>query len=175
MGKGIDYGMGQVNVDRATGIRYGVIHQHDLAHWALVEFEADYGSPTCGHCGADAVEYDNEAHGDYDCGRGCSDFACEECEKVFDSSDAYGDEPISHNLDDGEYLATMDQYGDIFILKSPYYTRAGFCSPCAPGACHLSSPCDDGEKCFCFGHDWFEGDKAPYTVYRVSDDTEVTP
>ena len=174
MGKGIDYGMGQTNVDRATGIRYGVIHQNNLVHWALDNFEANYGKPSCGHCGGDAVEYDDEKHSDYE-RRGFRDYACEECERVFDSSDAYRDEPIGHNLDDGEYLATMDQYGDVFILKSPYYTRAGFCSPCAPGACHLSSPCDDGEKCFCFGHDWFEGDKAPYTVYRVSDDTEVTP
>ena len=175
MGKGIDYGMGQVNVDRATGIRYGVIHQHDLAHWALDNFEANYGKPSCGYCGGDAVEYDNELHDKYEQDRGCSDYACEGCERVFDSADAYGEEALSHDLDDGEYQATMDQYGDVFILKSPYYTRAGFCSPCAPGACHLSSPCEDGEKCYCFGHDWFEEKIAPYTVYRVSDDTAVTP
>ena len=126
MSKGIDYGMGQTNVDRATGIRYGVIHQNNLVHWALDNFEANYGKPSCGHCGGDAVEYDDEKHGEYEQDRGCSDYACEGCERVFDSADAYGEEALSHDLDDGEYQATMDQYGDVFILKSPYYTRPDF-------------------------------------------------
>src|SRR4051812_23221274 len=98
---GIDYGMGQSNIDRTTGIRFGVISAHALADWALEEFEADYGPPTCGTCGNDAQEYERDVHGEYDHGPGCADYACQTCERVFESSDAYGDEPLGHNLDDG--------------------------------------------------------------------------
>jgi len=55
---------------------------------------------------------------------------------------------------------------DIFIIKSPYYTFARFCSPCAPGAGHLRNYDPDGVKTYCFGNDWFEGE-CPYPVYRV--------
>lgn len=30
MSAGIDYGLGQTNIDLATGIRYGVIHENSL-------------------------------------------------------------------------------------------------------------------------------------------------
>ncbi len=76
----------------------------------------------------------------------------------------------------GEYKATQSgDDSDIFILKSPYYTRAQFCSPCAPGACYLTNPCEDGERAYCFGHDWFDDGKAPYPVFLVADDSEVLP
>lgn len=185
MGKGIDYGMGRTNIDPATGIRYGVIHSGALACEALEDFEADYGPPTCGKCGGDAKDVDDDDAPDFDetedgapiwkRSRGCEDYYCEDCFRVFDSSDAFGDEPIGHHLGDGEYIASIDSYGDVFITKSPFYTRAQFCSPCAPGAVHLSNPCDDGERGYCFGHDWFDGDAAPYRVFRVNDDTEVLP
>lgn len=47
-------------------------------------------------------------------------------------------------------------------------------APCAPGAGYLSNPCPDGPKTYCFGHDWFENDVAPYPVYRV-DTGELVP
>lgn len=165
---GIDYGMGTSNRDHATGIRFGVIPINDLHEWAHEHFEDDYGPPTCDQCGNEAIDYDDETHGEYEHGRGCCDYACEDCERSFGSEDAYGDEPISSTLDDGEYQATLGTDGDIFILRSPYYTHAKFCSPCAPGACHLSNPTsEDGPKAYCFGHEFFEGDQAPYTVYSV--------
>ena len=175
MSRGIDYsGPGsQANRDPETGIRYGVISRNDLVHWALDDFEPDYGDPTCGHCGGDVVDYDEDVHGEYD-HTGYADFACEHCEKVFESGECYGDEPHGWTLDDGDYQCPLDSSNDVWVFKSPYYTRAGFCSPCAPGACHLSSPCDDGERCYCLGHDWFEGGQAPYPVYRVGTG-EVVP
>lgn len=171
---GIDYGLGQANVDKSSGIRYGIISSHALNEWALDSFEADYGDPTCPSCGTAVVEYDDEAHGEYD-GRMC-DYACEECQRLYDSGECYGEEPLSHTLDDGTYHATMDTYNDIFVLKSPYYTYAQFCSPCAPGACHLENPVEPLEghpKAYCFGHDWFDGNVAPYPVYQVSDDALI--
>lgn len=118
------------------------------------------------------------------------DYACLDCARSFDSDDAWGDDgPVNgHVLDDGEYKAHQGYDDcDVFILKSPYYTRAQFCSPCAPGAAYLRSPCEDGPKAYCFAPDWFrayddnevtgeyEGEKTscPYPVWRVEDDELV--
>lgn len=176
---GIDYsGPGSgVNRDPETGIRYGVIPVHELR--APEEFVPDYGPPTCGRCGNELVEWDCEKHDEYDYAdfHGCCDFACEHCLKSIDSSDAYGDEPVSYVLDDGTYRAEIDSSGDVWVFSSPYYTRAQFCSPCAPGAGHLSSPCShpDAPKVFCLGHDFFESGVAPYPVYDVVTGWTVAP
>ena len=102
----------------------------------------------------------------------------------------YGDEPENEEDDDGydcaepiSHFYSKDGFaaecssddGDIFVTKSPFYTHAQFCSPCAPGAGYLTNPCKTGPKCYCFGHDWFEDGKAPYSVFRVDDGTFVYP
>ena len=221
--KGIDYGMGTTNIDRATGIRFGVIHSGEVCQAWADSSEADYGAASCPKCGNEAKQGDSdhadddyclackhnhgkawggqgEPHKDarcHDCHctepdwandhdrddmgyetlhHACGDYACDDCRILFDGEDAYGEEPLAWTLDDGEYQATQSGSDcDVFILRSPYYTRARFCSPCAPGACYLMNPTDDGEKAYCFGHDWFEDGKAPYPVYRVSDDTLANP
>jgi hypothetical protein len=190
--RGIDYGMGQTNIDTETGIRYGVINQNQcLQAWADSS-EGDYGKPTCPECGNEdcLVDYNAPSPEDYSMpeddfpdyldneyepSKGCCDYRCDRCKKIFESSEVYADEPLGFIFDDGEYKASSDSYGDIFILKSPYYTRATFCSPCAPGACSIDEPCEDGEKAYCFNHDWFEDNVAPYPVYRVSDNQEILP
>ncbi len=144
---GIDYGMGLTNVDRDTGIRYGVISSHDILQAWADSSEAYYGEPE--------TETDEES----------------------DGFDEYA-EPISFTFtDDGIQAEQSANDTDVFITLSPFYTFAPFCSPCAPGAGYLSgdTPHDesDGVKTYCFGHDWFDDGKAPYRVYRVSDDSEV--
>lgn len=87
-------------------------------------------------------------------------------------------EPSSYIIDDGEYTAECGDSGDIFITKSPYYTYAQFCSPCAPGACHLENPLDEpceNNKAYCFAHDWFDDEKAPYPVYEVKTGKIILP
>jgi hypothetical protein len=166
---GIDYGMGQTNIDHNTGIRYGVISMHDLSQYAWEAFEADYGDPTCPVCGNEAVEHDEDTHGEwekYGYQRGCRDYACEHCEHALCVEDTTGDEPLGWTLDDGEHKATVGSDNDCFVLLSPYYTLAPFCSPCAPGACYLTGEGEDA-KAYCFGHDWFDG-PAPYAVYSVA-------
>lgn len=177
MDKGIDYGMGQTNIDRTNGIRYGVISIHSLHEWAHESFEADYGPPSCPKCGGDASEPDGDVDEPYErYSRGCDDYACDSCRIVFDSADAYPDEPAGgFVLDDGEYSAQLDSYNDVFLVRSPYFTRAQFCSPCAPGACHLDNPTEEGERAYCFGHDWFEDGIAPYPVYSVATGEQVNP
>jgi hypothetical protein len=59
------------------------------------------------------------------------------------------------------------------VLRSPYYTRGNFCSPCVPGGVSLESDNPDGAKAYCLGHDWFENGVAPYTGYMVADDSVV--
>lgn len=169
--RGIDYGMGRTNIDANTSIRYGVIPQdYVLQAWADSS-EPHYGDPHCDHCGSGVQPIaDVHANCDYE----EPEFYCENCKRVFGPESAYGDEPIGFTLDDGEYIAESGEV-DIFITKSPYYTRAQFCSPCAPGACYLASPCDDGERAYCFGPDWFDADiePCPYPVYRVDTDELV--
>lgn len=173
MGVGIDYGMGTTNIDPETGIRFGVIHTNNehLTEWFWESVESDYGDPSCPRCGGSLAEYDSEKHDAYDHkGSGCCDYACESCECAIDSSDCYPDEPIGHTINDDGIVASVDSDGDIFITKSPYYTHAAFCSPCAPGAVHLENHNHDGSgaKGYCLGHDWFKKRKAPYKVYSVA-------
>ena len=75
-----------------------------------------------------------------------------------------------------EYIAEQgNDDHDIFIIKSPYYTLCQFCSPCAPGAGYLMNHTPDGIKAYCFGHDWFDGERAPYPVYSVKTGKLVEP
>lgn len=182
MSRGIDYGLGLTNVDRKTGIRYGVISSHVVGERWFEASEADYGEPICPKCGREA--YDSaEADSDDENGAGAlsddwfegKDFYCLSCKLCFWSDEAYGDEAIGFDYEDEEYRLTSCLDSDIMVLKSPYYTRAQFCSPCVPGAGNLESPTDEGEKTYALGHDWFEDGKAPYRLFRVDDDTEVFP
>lgn len=162
--RGIDYsGPGATcNRDKETGIRYGIISANELPWW-WDSSEPDYGEPHCPYCGAEMDRYP-----DID--------ECLKCHhEIHEMSECYPDESNGNFLDDGEYQAFSDSSNDVWCVKSPYYTRAQFCSPCAPGACSLGSPCQDGEKAYCFGHDWFENKVAPYPVYSVKDDSLVVP
>jgi hypothetical protein len=172
---GIDYGNGSSNIDPETGIRYGVINQNAVLQSWADSSEADYGPPTCPKCGNEAISITDESAPDFtesvdgwEMGSRYPDHVCLACKYAFDSSEAYGEEPLGFYLDDGEYKATADEYGDIFILESPYFTYAQYCSPCAPGACYLANPVDEnGPRAYCFAPDWFDDESCPYPVYRV--------
>lgn len=175
---GIDWSMGMSNCDRRTGIRYGVISQHSLMPEAIHDaMEADYGDPACPECNGpviDSSEVNHPALWRARTEHGCFDFACLACRKGFDSSWCYSDEPIGHSYSGEGYELVDCLDSDVMVLKSPFYTHAQFCSPCVPGAGNLDSPMPNGVRTFCLPHDWFEEGVAPYPVYRVSDDSEVT-
>jgi hypothetical protein len=181
MGIGIDYGMGRTNRDPDNGIRYGVISQHSVGQAWYDEAEADYGKPTCPKCGNEVVdsccvesENENPETGEFEetftqlYSHGCQDYACDDCKLYLDSSDCYGDEPMGWSYDGDGYSLTSCLDSDIMVLKSPFYTRVQFCSPCVPGAGDLDSPDDDGAATYCLGHDWFEEGIAPYPVFSVA-------
>lgn len=182
MGAGIDYGRGTgANTDPTNGIRFGVISMGALSEWAHESFEGIYPR-SCPKCGGDVVDYsdipEEQADDAEDWKRKdgrCDDYACISCERVYGSEDVYGEEPNGHECTDSDYSATMDDYNDVFVMRSPFYTRARFCSPCAPGAVHLENPDDDGARGYCFGHDWFTDDIAPYPVFDVKTGAEVFP
>ncbi len=85
-------------------------------------------------------------------------------------------DPSDYAYEEEGYIAHGDDAGDIFIMKSPYYTRGNYCSPCAPGAVDLSSQSiEDGINLsddigYCFGADWFDEtvDPCPYKDWIYS-------
>ena len=175
---GIDYGVGRSNVDKETGIRYGVIRQHSVGDAWSDQAEPDYGKPSCPKCGNDAKELSGQ--NDFDkteewekAKYESEDYLCEDCKYVFGGESAFPEEPLGFNYEGDGYILTDCLDSDIMVLKSPYYTFAQFCSPCVPGAGNLESPCDTGPKTFCLGHNWFEGDVAPYPVFSVKNGKEI--
>jgi hypothetical protein len=175
---GVDYSIGLSNINLKTGIRYGVIPHQDVGAAWYEDAEAYYGEPTCPHCGNELANWDLDEHTKYEEEPGAqfSEFVCENCEKIIDEEWMYPEEPMSHFVDSDGYKAEQTDEVDIFITKSPFFTYAQFCSPCAPGACYLPSPLhipNMGNRCFCFGHEWFEDERAPYPVYSVETERMV--
>jgi hypothetical protein len=161
MNAGIDYGFGKTNIANETGIRFGVIPVNKVCQAWSDSSEGVYEF-YCPHCG-NRLET-NE------------DQICEQCEKEISESDFWDIEAACFLYEEDNYKAYQSQNStDIWIEKSPYYTICEFCSPCAPGAGYILNSCKNGIRAYCFGHDWFENGKAPYKVYRISDNTEVLP
>jgi len=169
---GLDYSLGKSNFDTETGIHFGVISQNSINLDCTEDFEYDYGKPTCPECGNE-IKPSDEVEPDADWNNG-KDYACADCQKCYWSESVYSEESLGWTYERDGYQLTDCLDNEIFVLKSPFYTFAQFCSPCVPGAGNLDSPREDGPKTYCLGHDWFEDGKAPYPVYRVSDGTEVT-
>ncbi len=206
---GIDYGLGQSNIDHSTGIRYGVISMHKVDCWNEQSEPIYPDVYYCPKCGCEALdsekdtdleiirEYaqENEENiGDFDLESDSYDtvefladklgfnkskydsdhsLVCLQDKYLF-GTDMIDMEPVGFSYY-GDGLAAEQPFDDpdIFITKSPYYTLCQFCSPCAPGAGYLM---DRGTvKAYCFGHDWFEGGKAPYPVYDVKTGRKVKP
>lgn len=183
-GPGIDYGLGQTNIDKETGIRFGVISQHTVGAAWYEGAEPDYGTPQCPKCNESVVESNtvntNPEEDDFPKyhDRGCKDYVCTNCKHYLDSSNVFPEEPHGWFVKDGEYEAVSGfDNTEIFITKSPYFTYASFCSPCAPGAGNLNSAADPDEneeeirnhgvKTYALDRFWFEGGKAPYPVFDV--------
>ncbi len=159
---GIDYSLGQSNVDSNTGIHYGVISQHSVNPDALNDIftqgeDIQFAESLKEYLANAKIE--NEKDG-----------------TEFDEDAATQDFADGYESDGGlnDYLYEQDGYkltgcldSDLFVLRSPFYTFAQFCSPCVPGSGNLDSPCETGPKTYCLGHDWFEDNKAPYAVYSV--------
>jgi hypothetical protein len=175
---GIDYsGPGSTaNRDVETGIRYGMISQHSVMPEALddvyskgddlqhEQMKEDMQESIAAGITA-AVEQYGGTVADPD------ELAAEIMGVVeFDNCcDESG--PYAYESDGLKVQTTSDN--ELWVFKSPFYTRAQFCSPCVPGAGNLDTFCEDGPKTYCLGTDWFEGDKAPYNIWSVETDELV--
>ena len=159
MSYGLDWGRGETNIDKETGIRFGVIRHNEVFHVWAEDSESLY--EMC----EDELEENEEWEEN------------EELEYVS------GPTAYVYNKNGYKCYQSCDDF-DIFVEKSSYFTYARFCSPCAPGAVSLmewievDSSYKGGahDKCgvplenqrgYCFGHEWFENGKAPYPVYSV--------
>ena len=166
---GIDYSFGGSNVDFTNGIHYGVISVNDVTYW-YDEAKSDYGDATCPECGKGAVE-DVEDDSDYKPlnGRGtAADWNCLDCKVYFDSDSAFPESPVNYSTGGDIRASQSGEDSDVFITKSPYFTYAQFCSPCAPGACYLLNQVDTaGPRAYCLSVDYFEDGLAPYDIYDL--------
>jgi len=143
-----------------TGIRYGVIQQREVLQAWADRSEAWYGDESETECKCGKVHY----------GQIDSEVECE-CGEIFDIEMDENAEALRYYIEDNEYFAECGERGDIYVMRSPYYTYAHLCSPRAPGVCYLMNPLDKPNECnkaYCFGHDWFEDVEAPYPVYSVA-------
>jgi len=208
---GIDYGLGQSNINTETGIRYGVIHPNKLSEWVwdTIEQGADVDFLAARQDVLDAIQMvlDHDELDGYEYSEGepsedrikdalvkALDDYHHNAKRLVDQLDLDNTTLADNILDDLEDAGLWDCYessgdctryeyedggyhiqtcsdGDWFVLKSPYYTRAQFCSPCAPGAGYLANPCPTGPKTYCLDKEWFGDDQpCPYPYYSVETD-----
>lgn len=162
---GLNYGFSGFNKNVKTGIRYSCIPVICIAEAFYDSSEPVYAN-VCPLCGED-ISPDFLF----------TDFTCPNCAEMVDENDFDLVEPVSEKIE-GEYKAYVDDRGDCILTKSPYYTYAQFASPCFPGGCYLLNPLKTAmpdNKCYCFGHDFFDDNEAPYTVYSVKTDEIIYP
>jgi hypothetical protein len=160
------------NMNTETEIRYGVIPHHAIGGAWYDQSEPQYPEPDqpdliCPDCGERIIGDDSASWGDT--------LHCDDCDNDFDLESPDCMEPDSFTYEGDGYQCEQIGEVDIFVSKSPYYTHAKFCSPCAPGACYLLSPCDEeGPKAYCFGPDWFGNDRpCPYDVWEVATNRKI--
>lgn len=159
---GFDYGLGRVNIDHATGIRYGVIPLREVCQAWLEDSQPNYGEMECANCG-ESVTVDMPE--------------CPECGADFCNEFDYVEPQAFTFTGDGYQAVQGADDPDIFVTESPYFTYCQFCSPCAPGAGYVTEFMDPekGIKAYCFGHEWFDDGVAPYPVYSVETGELVCP
>lgn len=157
---GTDYGRGMLNIDPDTGIRYGVIPANRIMSEALADFVGEdvVSCPVCGHrmnCAPDEL-------------------ICPKCQYkgAFEEDFymEYTDGPLYY-MEEG-YELILDDYNDIIVVRAPFKTMAGFCSPCAPGACYLTDRNPDAWA-YCLGPDWFDEGEMPYDVVPVAEEAKA--
>jgi ribosomal protein L37AE/L43A len=141
-----------VNIDPKNGIHYGVISQHKILQTWADSSEAlyIYHCPKC----SEVLKRKSEAK------------VCSKCHYRIQEHDFDMMEPsVFFYCKEGYWIEQRFDDPDIFVLKSPYYTKCRLCSPCAPNAGDLSAYQMLGTRTYCLDKSWFENDVAPYPVF----------
>lgn len=193
------------NRNTETGIRYGVIPSNDLFN-AGEQFYDDADDTRHEQYITDAKQKlrhaIESAMDDFGVKSDHIQLAADEAFDILeqDLNDRYESDGTGLHYDDGEYIIDKLDETDLFVAKSPYFTFAPECSPCAPGACYLRNgikltdgvpeqyspgqledvrnpyPNRDLHKTYCLGHEWFEEDHpAPYAIYSVETGKLIPP
>lgn len=188
---GIDYTpIGDTtNRDTETGIRYGIISERSLGDGYQCDDPIRQGGDNLTHMTAvDEVKQNLwRAVADWcpDRKRGeIVDAMWEAVEQEF--NERYEEDCDTYRYEKEGYVIQTASNGELFVIDSPYYTYAQFCSPCVPGAGNLdtvfehdAAPNLEGDeyeaaaqrsgfpKVYCLGPDWFDDEKAPYPVFNV--------
>lgn len=177
---GIDYSGGTVNRDAETGIHYGIISQLSLNPEALDDIQR-------GGDDLDFEDFKEELKGKLEV---AINRVLDEAGLRDDQASNYVDDIIDDIIDDLEFdgyegtgdctrykysdekedlIARTTSDGEVFVIKSKFYTHCQFCSPCVPGAGNLDVPVAGGPKTYCFGPDWFDKENpCPYPIYEVA-------
>lgn len=166
---GIDYGMGQTNIDNETGIRYGVIHSNELAShaWDTIYSEAtdlDY-EEAVENAKSELAHAIKSVLEDYSASFDAKELASDIVDDLDFNLESGGDSRRYLYDKEGETFNVLSD-GDIKVTSSKYYTFCAYCSPCAPGAGSLGS--DGNVKTYCLGPDWFSAENPmPYACFSV--------
>jgi len=158
------------NMNVETGIHYGVIPKNDLFNFAEEFF--DHAEDMSLKEGFENIIDTINSLKDQ-----LSDTAIKDILEI-------AEQDFGENFEDECSLMRYERNGfiievpnddcDLFIIKSPYFTHAPFCSPCAPGACYIKNGVKEGEepkgaKAYCLPEDWFEKGKCPYKYWEVKE------
>lgn len=161
-----------MNMNVETGIHYGVIPKNDLFNCAEEFFDH-----------AEDIDYTNNLKEiKENIKSSIEDFMFDDnvkeilelVEEHFNEN-YQGDCALMRYEKDGFIIKSSNDDCDLFIIKSPYFTLAPFCSPCAMNACYLRDGVKEGEepkgaKAYCLPEDWFsEENPCPYKYWEVKD------
>lgn len=158
--------MPQPNVDPRNNVHYGVIHRNSILPQCLEDFTDESAK----EAEREIVDGLTNALGFF--GKRAAEMAKQCMEAINDEfwEHYQNDEPkLSYRKEDYEIEGT--DY--LIVTKSPFYTMASLCSPCFPNAGDLHTTHDGGYATYCVGDDWFEDNKCPYPIYRISDDAYI--
>lgn len=192
---GIDYGKyTNINRNPETGIHYGVISRNSVIDCGQEVFER--GDNLSFKAWQDEVKKDirralDDYFSDHKFGDRKTSPLDDAVENAFDAiedglNDRYQEDSDDYKYEHDGYVITTCLDNDFMVIKSPFYTYAQFCSPCAPGAGNLDSPFKSSvgnpdwseelkleaekagfKKVYCLGRDWFDGGVSPYPIFSV--------
>lgn len=179
------------NMDLETGIHYGVVHQNKLSSYAIDDIIMNGDDAIYDNAKAEFEQRIRDAISevlDDEYVDNSEDLAKQiDVDTLIDAwNESYQNDCHHYVYSDGEFKLEMDDYGDIFVIKSPFITYCKACSPCAINAGYLTDSVTKEEyekdkdnhtglctfyhglkKAYCLPDDWFEGGKAPYEYFEV--------
>lgn len=168
---------GVVNVDPATGIRFGFGYVNEniplelvAEEWATFENNVSFKAARqeVEDLLKDALEF-NKLHAYFSEGYldGIVENMLDHWASEYEENDVvyeyvtYADEAKTQPVTVIEYHSADNSY---VVKKSPYFTYRGLCSPCAPNGGQLETP--GSFKTYCLSPEDFTGDP-PYPIYNM--------